>query len=97
MSHNAELVVAPRTEANQFRAYVIDPHAPVGLRVYCECPGTDDVAYWRAEFIRRAVNSHERLLDACRAVLPYFEGEHDQNHPHVKQLRSAIAAAEVTK
>ena len=54
----------------------------------------------RAEFIVRAVNAHEALVEACEAALPYVEGAYEcafpdasENDSVVAQLRAALALA----
>jgi hypothetical protein len=52
-----------------------------------------------SEFIVRAVNSHERLLAACKAAEDALSGKHfsdrtDTDDIVLDELRNAIAAAE---
>lgn len=43
---------------------------------------------------RDLIAAAPELLEALKAVAPYFEGEHAYDHPHCVQLRDAIAKAE---
>ena len=88
---STQLTIAPSRPWPDFRAYVIDPQSPEGLRVYCECPGYDSIAYERAKHIVLCVNSHDDLLKELKHLVRYFD---QLTADDVVGAKAAIAKAE---